>query len=221
MISVRKAFAAMAAVGLTAAAFVPAQALPPKGQAVPAGQALEILKRDQWVPVLIGLGPQAKQQAEEGTIESTVPSARPFFVIFNQKGTDHWAAATKAGEQFTLQTQGTALKLSPPVNEKSVSVSYQFPVQSGAPRAGAMPCAPDDKLDEAVERRFGAVRVMEGLDADGDKVGFFVAPHDDKWLLSISPQPGVSCISSMGEGYYLDQARPEFTPAWRRHQLQP
>lgn len=222
MISAKKAFAAMAAAGLSAAAIGPAQALPPQGQPLPVAQALEELTREQWEPVIAAWGPPAPPQAaDEGTIEGTVKPARPIFVILNQKNTHQWAAAVKMGEQFVLQTRGTDLKLLPLDSADYQTVSYNVPVQSAPPGPGGKLCAPDDKLDQAVAKSFNAVRLMEGVDADGDKVGFFAALKGNLWLLSVSAEQGVSCIGAMGEGYYLNSTRQEFVPEWRRNQMIP
>lgn len=226
MISAKKAFAAMAVAGLSAVVALPAQALPPQGQPVPVAQALEELQREQWEPVIAAWGPLGgpeapEQRADEGTIESTAKPVRPIFMILNQKGTNQWVAALKMGEQFLLQARGTDLKLLPLDNGTYKTVSYKIPVQNVPPGAKGKLCAADDKLDMAVSRSFGAVRVMEGVSSHGERVGFFVAPKSDKWLLSVGAEPGVSCIGSMGEGYSLNNARPEFIPEWRRNQMKP
>lgn len=223
MISAKKAFAAIAAAGLSAAAVLPAQALPPQGQPVPVAQAIDELKRENWEPIIAAMGPEAAPQvAEEGTLEGTAPKpARPVFMILNQKGTNQWAAAIKLGEQFLLQGRGTDMKLMPLDNADYKTVSYKMPVQNMPPGAPGRLCAPDDKLDQAVSRTFGAVKIMEGIGEGGDKVGFFASPKGDKWLLAQNIEPGVSCISSMGEGYALNPTRTEFVPAWKRNLMKP
>lgn len=223
MISAKKAFAAIAAAGLSATVAIPAQALPPQGQPVPVDQAVEELKREQWEPVIVALGKDVPvQPADEGTIESTAPApGRPLFVILNHKGTDQWAAAVKLGEQFLLQAQGTGLKLLPLENAAHITVSYKTPVQNIAPDTQKKVCAPDDKFDQAVSQSFGAVKIMEALGPNGEKVGFFAVPKGDKWLLSQGNEPGVTCINMVGEGYSLNPARQEFIPEWRRNQMKP
>ncbi len=223
MISAKKAFAAIAAAGLSAAVVTPAQALPPLGQPVPVTQAVEEFKRENWEPVIAVYGAEvAAPPADEDTIESTAPKPeRPIFVILNQKDTSQWAAGLKLGEQFLLQVQGTGLKLLPLDKGNYKTVSYKTPVQNMPPSIAGKLCAPDDKFDQSVSKTFGAVKVMEGVSANGQKFSFFAEPEGDKWVVAQTKEPGVSCVSDMGGGYYLNSTRPEFTPEWRRNQMKP
>ncbi len=223
MISAKKAFAAIAAAGLSAAVVLPAQALPPLGRPMPVTQALEELKRENWEPVIAVLGPELKvPPADEDTIESTAPKpSRPMLMILSQKDSAQWAVALKMGEQFMVQAQGTDLKLLPLDNGHYKSVSYKMQVQSMPPVVAGKICEPDDEFDKSVLKVFDAVKIMEGVSNSGQKFAFFADPTAGRWIISQGKAPGVSCIENMGQGYALSPTRSEFTPEWRRNQMKP